>query len=1001
MTHVLFMTFHLPRPQEPGAARPWEELQLMRELGCDVTVVTASTHYLTEVIEKPVTGLWRTDREDGVTVIRTWSPTRYRRSLLRRFGCYLAYSVIMPLASVSVREVDVVFSATDPPFMTPGAYLASLLHRAKLVLDERDIYPDTLLWLGIHPPRPVLAILSGWGKWLRQRATAVITVSPGFMRLLAERGARPRDTYLITNFFPHGDIDVVPPPPVSANPNHPMIVLYAGGLGAATDVDAILDAAAIIQQRGYADRIQFQFLGAGERREEYTERSRALDNVEFLAAVPRSEMPRIFAGIHVAIHSLGPQWSNSLSSKIFEYMGHGRPVLFAGEGDIADVLAESGGGVTVAPGDATGIANALIGLREDETRRGEMGEKARQYVSRRFNRDDVRMMFGRALGVTPTGHSAERLTDIDDDSLWDALVSTCPGGEIFHSSAWLRLLSEVYGARPRRLGLSRDGELIAGIPVLVRRLGPFRIAGSPLPGTTTPQMGPLAKEPGGIADVLSAFDRWQRQERIAISHLICSGPVESEQLQTVGYDVEPHRTMLLDLRDKTADDLWTGFKSECRTAIRKAEKSGVEVCAAHDLSFIGEYLEMAEGVFARQGRSAPTPREFYEALWRRFHPSGTLQVLLARHDGKIVSGALFLAHERRLYYLDGASCARGNTLRANNLIHWTILRWAADRRMIQYDMVGADTPELIRFKSTFGSRLVERPRAHRTSSAIVAAAMQTYLLVRPTVRHALFRLTSRGEGTVSATSGAPTELERLRAVYQRRTGDPALVTRYDAANPGNAINQEQLMRALAALADHHFGGTLAGQRILEVGCGSGGFLSSLRTLGADQAGYTGVDLMPHLVEAAAVTHPEATFLAGSAHDLPLPDDQYDIVCQVTLMTSILDGRVRKMVANEMDRVIRPGGKVLWLDFWFNPTNPEVHGIRRGEIASLFPDYDLHLCQVMLVPPLARYLGPRFPPLVRQLSRIRPLRTHYLGILTKPHDPPNNREQLPSWRRRTR
>jgi glycosyltransferase involved in cell wall biosynthesis len=371
----------------------------MRELGLRVTVITASTHYLTERIEKPVRGLWRTDSEDGVTIIRTWSPAHYRRSFRRRLLAYGAYSLILPLAAIRAKRVDVVFAATDPPFMTPAALLSTWLHRARLVLDERDIFPETLLWVGIRPPRPILAAWYAWSKWLRERASAVVTVSPGFVRLITARGARQESTYFITNYFPHGEPSADPPPPVTADT--PMTVLYAGGLGEATDVDTILDAAALLKERGLGRRIRFHFVGAGERREEYIERARreGLDSVSLPGPVPRNEMETVFAGAHVAIHSLGPEFQNSLSSKIFEYMGHGRPVLYAGEGDIAEVLAESGGGVTVPPGDGAAIADALACLLNDPDRRAAMGECACQYVARRFNREELRDRLGRALGV--------------------------------------------------------------------------------------------------------------------------------------------------------------------------------------------------------------------------------------------------------------------------------------------------------------------------------------------------------------------------------------------------------------------------------------------------------------------------------------------------------------------------------------------------------------------------------------------------------------------------
>ncbi|MGH2443897.1 MAG: GNAT family N-acetyltransferase, partial [Chloroflexota bacterium] len=108
--------------------------------------------------------------------------------------------------------------------------------------------------------------------------------------------------------------------------------------------------------------------------------------------------------------------------------------------------------------------------------------------------------------------------------------------------------------------------------------------------------------------------------------------------------------------------------------------------------------------------------------------------------GEVVAGVMFLVHAGRLYYFDGASFSGAQAVRANNLIHWTMLREASANDLVSYDMVGADTPELIRFKSTFGSDLVYHQRATRMNSPWVSGAVNGYLRVRPVMRNLAFRL---------------------------------------------------------------------------------------------------------------------------------------------------------------------------------------------------------------------------------------------------------------------
>jgi hypothetical protein len=83
-------------------------------------------------------------------------------------------------------------------------------------------------------------------------------------------------------------------------------------------------------------------------------------------------------------------------------------------------------------------------------------------------------------------------------------------------------------------------------------------------------------------------------------------------------------------------------------------------------------------------------------------------------------------------------------------------------------------------------------------------------------------------------------------------------------------------------------------------------------------------------------------------------------------------------------VLRPGGAVLWYDFRYgNPRNPNVRGLRRAEIAALFPGFDERLELVTLMPQLARRLGRITSVAYPALARLRPLRTHYVGLLIKP------------------
>src|SRR5713226_4961518 len=92
---VLFLTHHFPTPEEPGAARPWTEATLLRELGLRVTVLTAGTHYLTGASTRGARGgLWSTEERDGIRIVKTYAPAGHRTSMRRRALNYVTYSAL-------------------------------------------------------------------------------------------------------------------------------------------------------------------------------------------------------------------------------------------------------------------------------------------------------------------------------------------------------------------------------------------------------------------------------------------------------------------------------------------------------------------------------------------------------------------------------------------------------------------------------------------------------------------------------------------------------------------------------------------------------------------------------------------------------------------------------------------------------------------------------------------------------------------------------------------
>lgn len=229
------------------------------------------------------------------------------------------------------------------------------------------------------------------------------------------------------------------------------------------------------------------------------------------------------------------------------------------------------------------------------------------------------------------------------------------------------------------------------------------------------------------------------------------------------------------------------------------------------------------------------------------------------------------------------------------------------------------------------------------------------------------------------------EVKRIQQVYRHYQEAPEQAKR-DLTNPGNYAMLHERQSALQLVLAEHGLLPLTSHRVLDLGCGHGGVLASLLDLGAQPHNLYGIDLLPDRIEAARRAYPDIRFACGNAEHLDFQDACFDLVLLFTVFSSILDDGMAHNIAHEVRRVLKPSGAVLWYDFRYNnPWNPHVRGMTKWHIRQFFPDFEMHLRTITLLPPLARRMGRLTPVLYPLLAAIPPLRTHYLGLLRKMED----------------
>jgi SAM-dependent methyltransferase len=226
------------------------------------------------------------------------------------------------------------------------------------------------------------------------------------------------------------------------------------------------------------------------------------------------------------------------------------------------------------------------------------------------------------------------------------------------------------------------------------------------------------------------------------------------------------------------------------------------------------------------------------------------------------------------------------------------------------------------------------------------------------------------------------EAERIKEAYARRDalGKSRLYTYLDPYSL--FIYQERERAILEALAANGFD-SLSKIRILDLGCGTGAALRDFVKFGASPQNLSGIDLLPDRIEKARALSPGMEFTCGNAETLPFTDGSFDIVICFMVFTSVLDSGMKREIAREMTRVLSESGIIIWYDYHVNnPRNPDVRGVGKSEIMSLFPGCSVSLRRIVLAPPLLRIIAPHSLLLCHMLQGLRILNTHYLGVIRK-------------------
>ena len=381
MRVVIFSQWFDPEPTFKGLIFARE---LVRQ-GFDVEVVTGFPNYPGgRVYAGYKIKLIQREYIDGVQITRLPLYPNHDQSAIKRVLNYASFAASALVYGLFVAKRADVMYAYHPP-LTVGI-AASMIRWGRgipLVYDIQDMWPDTLRATGMLNNPRALALVGRVCDWVYKRVDQLVVLSPGFKRLLVQRGVPESKIDVIYNWADESALmsPVGAVPAAFPGPDR-FKVVFAGNMGKAQALDAVLDAAAILQLRG--SRASFVMLGGGVEVNRLKTRAieMKLGNVVFLPPVPMSEVGAVLAAADVLLVHLRKDslFEITIPSKTQAYMAVGKPLLMAVNGDAADLVRQAKCGLTAESENPQALADAvdaLAAMPADELKT--MGESASRF----------------------------------------------------------------------------------------------------------------------------------------------------------------------------------------------------------------------------------------------------------------------------------------------------------------------------------------------------------------------------------------------------------------------------------------------------------------------------------------------------------------------------------------------------------------------------------------------------------------------------------------------
>ncbi len=395
---ILYLTQVFEVENDNGSDRHYFTCKKMSESGFDVHVLTSNIDYKTSKM-KHEGHIFRNKiiSKNCIKIHYVYSLPNFKNNRIKRILYYSSYFISSIITARKIKNIDIVYAVSSPLTVGILGLLISTVLRAKFVFEVTDVWPDVLIKMGVLKNRIIINIMKFFEIKCYKKAEFIVALSKGIRENIQKKTTN-NEIILIPNgvdeklFKVTSDsIDKIESLKDKYNLKGKFNILYLGAHGKYNSLFTIIETAKILKN---INNIIFTFIGDGDVKPKLkklcTEYS--LKNIIFLDPVPRKEAPiYLQLGDAFILASLkGEFYKMNLQNKFFDYLISGKPIIYSGSGEQAEIIDIANCGIHVASENPVLLSDAILKLSNTIKENLDlMGRNGRKYVLNFFERSKL------------------------------------------------------------------------------------------------------------------------------------------------------------------------------------------------------------------------------------------------------------------------------------------------------------------------------------------------------------------------------------------------------------------------------------------------------------------------------------------------------------------------------------------------------------------------------------------------------------------------------------